>query len=184
MKWSPDRYREAYVFAARAHLRSGLVRSSVLPYHAVHFGCVFIEVMVSLNIEPACDPDLAIECALLHDTLEDTETEYSDIEATFGRAVAEGVAALSKNRCLAKELQMRDSLSRIKKQPHEVWRVKLADRITNLRKPVPHWSPAQINAYGNESREIGEALRDASPYLAARLTQKLSQYQRNIIHER
>jgi (p)ppGpp synthase/HD superfamily hydrolase len=48
------------------------------------------------------------------------------------------VAALTKNPAVGdKPAQMRDSLERICQCSPEVWMVKLADRINNLREP-PH----------------------------------------------
>jgi len=81
---------------------------------------------------------LAIQAALLHDTIEDTDTTFSEVEENFGTAVANAVLALTKNESLPKEEQMMDSLKRIKKLPYDVWAVKMADRITNLQKPPSH----------------------------------------------
>jgi (p)ppGpp synthase/HD superfamily hydrolase len=38
--------------------------------------------------------DLAIQCALLHDVIEDTPTTCQEVEQQFGAAVAKGVLAL------------------------------------------------------------------------------------------
>jgi len=54
-----------------------------------------MEVMaVQDSIENA---ELAIVCAILHDTIEDTVVTYSELEKEFGEAVANGVMALSKD---------------------------------------------------------------------------------------
>ena len=81
---------------------------------------------------------LAIQAALLHDTIEDTDTRFSEVEENFGLEVANAVMALTKNESLPKEEQMMGSLQRIKKLPYEVRSVKMADRITNLQKPPLH----------------------------------------------
>jgi len=76
-------------------------------------------------------PDLLVLCAPLHDTIEDTPCTHDEITKEFGAEVTNGVLALSKNKNLpSKDEQMRDSIDRIKKQPQEIWMVKLTDRIT------------------------------------------------------
>ncbi len=172
--WSPEDYNRAYRFAARAHLGQTMPDSD-LPY-LVHIGLVTMEVIAGLRAEPGHDEALAVQCALLHDVIEDTPVTYAQVAAEFGGAVAAGVLALSKDATLEKAQQMPDSLRRIRQQPPEVWLVKLADRICNLQPPRPHWTPEKIRRYGVEAREILDALRDASPGLANRLQQKIEGY--------
>ncbi|MEZ4637992.1 MAG: hypothetical protein R2856_24035 [Caldilineaceae bacterium] len=71
---------------------------------------------------------------------------------------------------------MTDSLHRIQQQPHEVWLVKLADRIVNLQPPPPHWHAAKIAAYREEARTILAVLGPADAYLAQRLAEKIKIY--------
>lgn len=135
-----------------------------------------MEIIAALNEEKKHDGNLAVQCALLHDTIEDTKTTFEEIETEFGLSVANGVLALSKNLELEKSLQMQDSLRRIKEQPKEIWMVKLADRITNLQAPPHYWKHDKIIRYREEAIEIYEALKDASPFLASRLTSKIEDY--------
>lgn len=172
--WSQDRYTAASRFAAAAHAGQ-TVPGSELPY-LLHVTLVAMEVIAVLRAEPGHDEDLAVLCALLHDTVEDTAVTVAELEAAFGRAVAEGVLALSKDESLPKSEQMADSLRRIRLQPREVWMVKLADRVVNMQPPPKHWEPAKIAAYRQEAREILAALGEASPSLAARLAEKIEQY--------
>ncbi len=176
--WSPDRYLQAAEFAARAHLGQKLPGSE-LPY-LTHIACVAAEVMQAVAREPVADPDLAVLCALLHDTIEDCGVDEASIAAEFGLAVAAGVRALSKDPTLPKDQAMADSLRRIQQQPREVWLVKLADRINNLKAPPHYWKPAKIAAYGAEALAIADALGAASPYLLARLRSKIAAYPRGV----
>jgi len=73
------------------------------------------------------------------------------LEDRFGKAVTDGVKALTKNESLPKDRQMSDSLHRIKLQPSEIWAVKLADRITNLQPPPAYWSREKIPNYKKTS---------------------------------
>lgn len=172
--WSQDRYTAAASFAAAAHLGQ-TVPGGELPY-LLHIALVAMEVAAALRAEPGHDEDLALCCALLHDTLEDTAVSYEQLAAAFGPAVADGVLALSKDERLPDDEQMPDSLRRIRAQPREVWLVKLADRIVNLQPPPKHWRPEKIAAYRDQARDILAALGEASPLLAARLAAKIEAY--------
>ncbi len=172
--WSPEDYHRAYRFAARAHLGQPMPESD-LPY-LVHVGSVTAEVIAALRVEGSHDEILAVQCALLHDVLEDTPVSYAAVEAAFGGRVAAGVLALSKDAQLPKAEQMPDSLRRIRQQPSEVWMVKLADRICNLGEPRPSWTTERISQYRAEARDIYQALHTASPALAARLQEKIDIY--------
>jgi len=172
--WSQDRYVEAARFAAEAH-RSQTLFDSGLPY-LLHVTTVTTEVMAAIAIEPVADPDLAVLCALLHDTIEDCGVTVATLEAQFGPAVAAGVLALSKDPALPRDQAMPDSLRRIQLQPREVWLVKLADRITNLQPPPTRWQAPKIAAYRAEATMIVEALGAASPYLEGRLRSKIAAY--------
>ncbi len=172
--WSQDLYLNAYLFAATAH-RGQKVPGCDLPY-ITHVSLVTMEVIAALRAEPGRNEDLAVQCALLHDVLEDTQTPPETLEELFGRDVTAGVQALSKNPDLPKPKQMPDSLRRIRQQPHEVWLVKLADRITNLLPPPAHWDNERIDHYRAEAGDILAALGEASPFLAERLRRKIDAY--------
>ncbi len=172
--WSPDLYLAAWNYAAQMH-GGQKVPGTELPYLA-HIGAVAMEVLTALAQGSWVDePDLAVQCALLHDVLEDTSATYADLSERFGVAVADGVLALTKDTTLpSKAAQMADSLARIRGQPRAVWMVKLADRITNLQPPPPHWDAAKIAVYRAEAETILDALGEADKWLAARLRGKIA----------
>jgi len=172
--FAPDRYVAALRFAAERH-QGQLVPDSELPY-LLHVTSVAAEVIAALPATPGADPDLAVVCALLHDTLEDTKTTREELQEQFGAEVAAGVQALTKDASLAKELRMADSLRRTRMCPSAVWMVKLADRITNLAPPPRSWSAEKRRAYRDEARGIADALGEASPELDARLRARIERY--------
>jgi (p)ppGpp synthase/HD superfamily hydrolase len=182
--WSPDAWLEAWHFAARAH-DGQLVPGSKLPY-VVHVAAVAMEVgnaiaRRSLIEQPVARPDLAIQIALLHDVVEDTKVGIDEVRAQFGDAVADGVAAVSKDPSVGdKPAQMRDSLARIRTQPPEVWMVKLADRITNLQPPPHYWTRDKIRGYRVEASEIHAQLGAGCVVLGPRLLDKIAAY---AVHE-
>lgn len=177
--WDQDIYIKAWDFATIAHGHQTLKVSKeglVMPY-INHIGRVAMEVMSALEETPNLDGDLALQCAILHDTIEDTDVGFQQLEQEFGNSVAVGVLALSKDETKGTKMeQMQDSIARIKLCSKEVWMVKLADRITNLGSPPHHWSKEKIRAYREEAIFIHQELREASQYLANRLEKRIDQY--------
>jgi (p)ppGpp synthase/HD superfamily hydrolase len=139
---------------------------------------VVFEILAAVSVDKDLDPALAIPCALLHDTLEDTKLTYEEVLNKFGSAIASGVLALTKSPDLKdKKQKMNDSLQRIKAQPREVWAVKMADRITNLYAPPYYWDDEKKREYVTEARLIHRELKDSSSYLAQRLEEKIQKYE-------
>lgn len=174
-RWSPDLYTKAYLFASKAH-HGQKMPGSDLPY-TTHLTLVSMEVMHALMAESGFDGDLAVQCAVLHDVIEDTATTYQDVESEFGKDIADGVLALSKNPQLDKAYRMVDSLARIKAQPQEIWMVKMADRITNLIEPPHYWTQDNVRRYRMEAMLIYESLCSACFNLSIRLKKKIEKYQ-------
>ena len=172
---SPDLYAQALRFAATRHKGQPFLGTD-FPY-ILHPMLVCMEVMAFFQNETHFDTDLTIQVALLHDVIEDTPTTHQDVKQQFGERVAQGVLALSKDKSLPKESRMQDSLQRIRQQPHEIWLVKLADRITNLASPPASWNTKKCAHYRQDAILIHEALKEASPFLAGRLLAKIAEYQ-------
>ena len=85
-----DLLNRAYVFGVRAH--GNQKRDSGDPYfsHPLEVAGILTDLQLD---------DATIVTALLHDTIEDTETTHADIEKLFGREIADlvdGVTKLSK----------------------------------------------------------------------------------------
>jgi guanosine-3',5'-bis(diphosphate) 3'-pyrophosphohydrolase len=77
------------------------------------------------------DPE-TLAAALLHDTLEDTTTDYDDLEKAFGAKVASFVALLSKDNRFPEEERERRYRETLSHAPDPVRFVKLADIRDNL----------------------------------------------------
>lgn len=177
--WSIDKLQEVWHLASRLHngqKYGGLEEDEQVEY-LNHIGSVTFEILNAIQQEEGMDTDLAIKCAILHDSIEDTQQTYADVERLFGTKVAAGVAALTKNESFdSKEKMMRDSLRRIKLQPKEVWAVKMADRICNLYAPPFYWTNERKIAYQKEAQLIYQELKTGNKYLAQRLAQKMEAY--------
>ncbi|MFM2482210.1 HD domain-containing protein [Celerinatantimonas sp. YJH-8] len=173
--FTQDLYLKTWNFASAAH-RYQTLPGSDIPY-LNHIGNVAMEVIAAISVIPVQRPDLSIQCALLHDVIEDTDVTYEQVKLEFGEAVALGVLSLTKDQQLpSKKEQMLDSLSRIRQQPKEIWLVKLADRITNLQAPPAHWNKMKIANYRDEAQLIHDQLASAHAPLAGRLAQKIAEY--------
>lgn len=169
-------YQKTIKFSAEKHTEvNQTLPSSKLPY-VVHLSNVAMEILIASKETNNFDLKLAIQVALLHDTLEDTNTNFDEIKDNFDLTVAEGVLALTKNSNIPKNERMKDSLKRIKEQPKEIWSVKLADRITNLQEPPSNWNRDKIKQYQEEAEEILKQLKGANIYLEKRLSQKINEY--------
>jgi guanosine-3',5'-bis(diphosphate) 3'-pyrophosphohydrolase len=70
--------------------------------------------------------------ALLHDTIEDTTTDYEDLERRFGAVVADGVALLTKNMALPEPRREAAYDAQLAGAPWWVKLVKLADVYDNV----------------------------------------------------
>ncbi len=174
--WDQDKYIEAWNFASNIH-NGQKMPSSDIPY-INHLGLVAMEAMTTVANHDVQNPNALVLCALLHDSIEDTSATYESIEKGFGAEIADGVLSLTKDTSLPSKVeQMQDSISRIKKQPKEIWMVKLCDRITNLQPPPKHWDKEKIAKYQDEARYILDQLGEASEFLAERLRLKIAAYE-------
>lgn len=175
----PDVLQKAWLLAA--HLHEGQryntpVEGVSVPY-LTHLGAVLIEANFVISQEPGMDVQLIRLCAILHDSLEDTDLEGKTLQEQFGDRVLAGVKALTKDETLpSKRAQMEDSLARILAQPREIAVVKLCDRINNLAPPPQYWTPEKKTAYRDEAALILEQLGSASPIAADRLRKKIEAY--------
>jgi len=178
--WSKEKYLEAWYFATQKHTGQsygGSQDGEKMDYIA-HIGAVTMEVIWTLqHSEEQHHADLAVQCAILHDTIEDTETSYAEIKNKFGETVAKGVLALSKDKKSGdSKQQMSDSIQRIKAQGKEIWLVKMADRSANLHSPPYYWTKDKIQTYQQEAQYIYEKLADADKIMAQRLKQRIDDY--------
>ncbi|KQB40796.1 HD domain-containing protein [Flavobacterium aquidurense] len=169
-------YQNTIKFAAKKHAsQNQVIPGTNLPY-VVHLSNVAMEIIIASQETKQFNTAFAIQVALLHDVLEDTQTTFDELVNEFDEEIALAVLALTKNAAIAKEERMNDSLSRIKKLSKEVWAVKLADRITNLQIPPESWSVEKINEYHKQALQILNTLKGGNEYLEKRLSERIENY--------
>jgi guanosine-3',5'-bis(diphosphate) 3'-pyrophosphohydrolase len=133
-------------FAARRHAAQRRKGAAQEPYinHLAE---------VAMLLAGATDgSDAALVAAgFLHDTLEDTPTEYEELVAVFGTDVAELVAAVTDDKSLPKAERKRLQVEHAPKKSVRARLLKLADKISNLRSlatsPPADWDRARALEY-------------------------------------
>ncbi len=117
---------EAVSFAARAH-RHQIRKDRETPYAAHPFRvCLVLQRVFGID-DPA-----TLTAALLHDTIEDTPTDFDDVAERFGETVAGWVAALTKDMRLRDDLREPAYFAALAAADGPVHLVKLADLYDNL----------------------------------------------------
>ena len=125
-----DLIRKAYAYGFKMH--DGQMRKSGEPYfnHPVAVAAILTEQRLD---------DATIITALLHDTIEDTRSTYTDITAMFGAEVAElvdGVTKLTNLQLSSTESQQAENFRKLfmaMSRDLRVILVKLGDRLHNMR---------------------------------------------------
>ena len=109
--------------------------------------------------------------ALLHDTLEDTETTPGEIEAVFGAKILSIVREVTDDKALPKA---RRKQLQIEHAPHlsdEARQIKLADKIDNVydisHDPPESWPHERQVAYLDWAEAVVEGLRGVNAALEA-----------------
>lgn len=177
--WSIDSLQKTWYLVSKLHQgqKYGGDEEGLEIEYINHIGSVVFEIIKSFDYDENMNTDFSITCAMLHDTLEDTNFSFEKIKDLFGVQVANGVKALSKDITIKDKLvQMKHSLLKIKQEPKAIWSVKMADRICNLYAPPYYWTLERKIEYHKESVLIYDTLKEGNIYLANRLKEKIDNY--------
>jgi len=120
------------------------------------------------------DP-VVLAAALLHDTIEDTQTSLQEPQGEFGEQVARIVMEVTDERSLHWRARKKLQVSQARLASPAARQVKLADKICNLRSmisaPPNGWSIDRQRAYFDWAKDVVDQLRGANPELEARFDQ-------------
>ncbi|MEM9372561.1 MAG: HD domain-containing protein [Planctomycetota bacterium] len=130
-------WQRAASFASRCH-QGQMRRDRKTPYIAHPF-----RVAMTVRDVFGCDDHVALCCALLHDTIEDTATDYDDINRRFGQDIADCVAAMTKNMLLPEDQREPEYDARLASAPWQARLVKLADVYDNGHDMTKTMRPAR-----------------------------------------
>jgi guanosine-3',5'-bis(diphosphate) 3'-pyrophosphohydrolase len=105
------------------------------------------------------DPEI-LAAALLHDTLEDTETTPEELEAEFGKKVCEYVLDVSDDKTLPKDERKRRQIEHAKKISKGAALIKLGDKISNvtdvINSPPEDWDINRRKEYLDWAEKVIE----------------------------
>ncbi len=156
----------ALAFAAHKHRDQRRKDPAASPYinHPIALADVLVNEGGVTDIEVLC-------AALLHDTVEDTDTTPQEIERVFGARVARIVAEVTDDQALAKAERKRLQVERAAGLSPEAKLVKLADKICNLRdvaeRAPASWDLARRREYFDWAKRVVDGLRGAHAGLEA-----------------
>jgi GTP diphosphokinase / guanosine-3',5'-bis(diphosphate) 3'-diphosphatase len=140
----------AYVYAMKAHGEQ--TRASGDPYFSHPLEVAAIVTDLKLD-------DATIAAALLHDTIEDTETTRAEIDSLFGHDIGvlvDGLTKLKKLDLVTKEAKQAENLRKLLlaiADDVRVLLVKLADRLHNMR-TIEHMAPEPRRRIAEETLDI------------------------------
>ncbi|KAM4660706.1 guanosine-3',5'-bis(diphosphate) 3'-pyrophosphohydrolase MESH1 [Amazona ochrocephala] len=114
-----------------------------------------------------------LQAALLHDTVEDTDTTFAELEARFGGAVTGLVREVTDDKELPQAERKRLQVERAPGRSPRAKLLQLADKLHNLRDiarcPPAGWSPQRVQEYFQWAAQVVSGLRGTSPALEAAL---------------
>jgi guanosine-3',5'-bis(diphosphate) 3'-pyrophosphohydrolase len=122
------------------------------------------------NESGVTDP-IVIVTALLHDTLEDTDTTPAEIEAHFGAEIRDLVMELTDDKSLAQAERKQRQIDHAPHLSRRARLAKLADKISNLRDmvsaPPANWSLERRQHYFEWAKQVVDQIRGSHPKLEA-----------------
>jgi len=99
-----------------------------------------------------------IAAGLLHDTLEDTATEFEELQAMFGADVAKLVSECTDDKSLPKAERKRLQIETAARKSARARLIKIADKTSNLRtivaSPPEDWSAARSIEYIDWAEQV------------------------------
>lgn len=157
---------EALAFAANKHKSQRRKDAEASPYvnHLIALARV-------LTVEGGIEDWTVLCAAVLHDTIEDTQTTQDELLALFGAEVTAVVLEVTDDKTLAKDLRKQRQIEHAPHISGQAKQVKLADKICNLRDildtPPADWSAERKKAYFDWAAAVVQGLRGIHPRLEA-----------------
>jgi GTP diphosphokinase / guanosine-3',5'-bis(diphosphate) 3'-diphosphatase len=156
----------ALTFAADKHRHQRRKDHDASPYinHPIDLANILV------NEAHVTDP-VVLVAAILHDTVEDTDTTPAELTARFGPEVSAIVAEVTDDKNLPKAQRKLQQEEHAPGASFRAQQVKLADKISNLRdlarRPPATWDEARKRAYFDWSKRVIDGVRGKHPALEA-----------------
>ena len=117
-----------------------------------------IDVAETLARVGGVDDASMLQAAILHDTIEDTETSAAEIERVFGQEVQSLVTEMTDDKSLPKKERKRLQIEHAPRLSLRAKQIKLADKICNIRdviySPPENWPLERRLEYLDWSEQV------------------------------
>jgi guanosine-3',5'-bis(diphosphate) 3'-pyrophosphohydrolase len=155
---------DALAFAAHKHRAQRRKDKEASPY--INHPIALADVLAN---EGGIDDPVALCAAVLHDTIEDTETTNEELRQRFGEEIADVVMEVTDDKLLEKAERKERQVVHAPHLSERAKLVKLADKICNLRdiasNPPATWPLERKKEYYDWAKRVIDALRGAHPGL-------------------
>ncbi|KAM4678491.1 guanosine-3',5'-bis(diphosphate) 3'-pyrophosphohydrolase MESH1 [Discoglossus pictus] len=159
---------EATNFAAEKHKKQRRKDIEKTPYINHPIGVARI-----LSHEAGITDVAVLQAALLHDTVEDTNTSFQEIEEKFGQEVRGIVEEVTDDKTLSKMMRKQMQIEHAPHCSHKSKLVKLADKLYNLRdlnRGTPQgWTEQRVQEYFKWAAKVVNGLQGTSAVLEEKL---------------
>ena len=156
----------ALAFAAHKHRDQRRKDAEASPY--INHPIALAEVLAG---EGGIADAEVLAAALLHDTIEDTDTSLEELRREFGERIAAMVMEVTDDKALPKAERKRLQIVHAAGISAGAKLVKLADKICNLRdvadRPPAKWDLQRRQEYFEWARQVIDQLRGVHPKLEA-----------------
>ena len=120
--------------------------------------------LANLLVNEAGRSETEVICgAILHDTIEDTETTAEELAVNFGTSVRDSVLEVTDDKSLLKEVRKQQQIDHSPHLSDGAKLIKLADKICNLRdvsnSPPANWSLERRRGYFDWAKSVIDGLR-------------------------
>ena len=149
---------DALAFAADKHRRQRRKDPEASPYinHPISLARV-------LSVEGRVRDVKVLAAAVLHDTLEDTETTYEELHERFGQTIAGVVREVTDDKTLSAPERKRLQIEHAGQLSRRARLVKLADKTCNLRdlitNPPREWGLQRRRDYFDWAKKVVDRIR-------------------------
>jgi GTP diphosphokinase / guanosine-3',5'-bis(diphosphate) 3'-diphosphatase len=148
---------QAIAFAAEKHRNQRRKDAEASPYINHPIALAHLLATTGGVVDP-----IVLQAAILHDTVEDTETTHEELAATFGTKVADIVMEVTDDKALPKQRRKELQVEHAHKRSREAALVKLADKICNLRdiasRPPTDWPLERRREYFDFAKRVVDGL--------------------------
>ena len=132
------------------------------------------------------DDLVTLQCAVLHDTNEDTKTTPEELEKAFGSEVRRVVEEVTDDKQLPKNVRKRLQIEHAPNLSARACQIKIADKISNVRavtmEPPADWSLERRQEYIDWTEQVVAGCRGCNAALERHYDEILEEGRRALSH--